>query len=133
MNIVIQKDAHGDGLIVLPAELLQPLGLKPGDMLEAEVHSVEGHASLALQAHFCPGEITIVEDRYGGAYSDAVYVAWPLPAASVPAASQDGDIDAGVFWSEEHLCGKGDTPEAAKADLEEKCRTLPFKLGLRSG
>ena len=51
-------------------------------------------------------------------------IAWLLPTVAIPPESQGGDIDAGLFWSEDHLCGKGDTPEAALHALEQRITDL---------
>lgn len=120
MLVHIQDAGNGDGMIEIPDIIMDTLGLKIGAQLEAFFRDKDGGKELLLQAIYCPGERTVVEDRYSGGYSGAKYIAWPLPAAAVPPDSQGGDIDAGVFWSKsrEHLAGKGDTPEKALVDLE---------------
>lgn len=120
MLVRIQDAGDGDGMIEFPDVIMDTLGLKIGAQLQASFRDKDGGKELLLQAISCPGERTVVEDRYAGGYSGAKYIAWPLPAAAVPADSQGGDIDAGVFWSKswEHLAGKGDTPEDALADLD---------------
>ena len=64
-------------------------------------------------------ERTVVPDRFAGLYSQCAFVAWPLREEDIPAAAQGGDVDAATFWSEPRLVGKGVTPEAALADLEQ--------------
>lgn len=120
MLVRIQDAGDGDGMIEIPDVIMNTLGLKIGAQLEASFRDKDGGKELLLQAIYCPGEQTVVEDRYSGGYSGAKYIAWPLPAAAIPPDSQGGDIDAGVFWSmsRKQLAGKGDTPEAALVDLE---------------
>lgn len=90
--------------------------------------------------------ITILADRYGGAYSQAPWTAWHLPPEHIPADAQGGDTDCASFWerhrkggsftkkvrvSIESLCfpelapwdyaiGLGKTPDEAEADLRAK-------------
>ena len=120
MNVTIQKDENGEAIVEIPTTLMQSMGLRIGDVLDASIRDEDGTKEIVLQAWFCPGEHTVVEDRYGGGYSGAAYVAWPLPAAAIPTDSQGGDVPASQFWAHEHLAGKGDTPEAALADLERQ-------------
>lgn len=111
---------NGRAVIEIPREIVEAQGLKHGTVLEFQIHREDGGHRLVLEAVKCPGSCTVVEDRYGGAYSGSRYVAWPLPEAAIPPDSQGGDIAAGLFWAEPHLCGRGDTPEAALADLERR-------------
>lgn len=120
MKTTIQGAEDGGMFVEIPHEIMQALGLKLGDVLHLSVRSKDGGNELILQPLHCSGERTVVEDRYGGAYSGGKYIAWPLPSAAIPAASQGGDIDVSAFWSEHRLAGKGDTPEAALADLERQ-------------
>lgn len=131
LKLTIEEAENGAGYVAFPPELLSALGLKMGDLLEANVLSCDGGLRLVLQGHFCPGELTIVEDRYGGCYAGAPYIAWPLPAKSIPPDSQGGDIEAGVFCAQKHLCGKGETPEMARQDLKDKCKTMGLGIGDR--
>lgn len=57
----------------------------------------------------------IVLDRYGGVYSGATWIAWPDDFA--PDEAQGGDCEAAEFWAMARVCGKGETPDKAYADL----------------
>ena len=67
----------------------------------------------------CP--LCIVEDRYGGAYSGAKYLAFHMLPFSVAELDVDaGDIPCQYFWeneAEDYIIGKGKTPEEALNDL----------------
>lgn len=119
-QIVFDPAQNGRFQIEIPREVLLSLGLKHGSVLEFQIRKVDGGHRLVLEPVQCPGSCSVVKDRYGGAYSGGRHVAWPLPEAAIPPDSQGGDIAAGVFWAERHLCGQGDTPEAALADLERR-------------
>lgn len=59
--------------------------------------------------------ITVVQDRYHGSYSDALYTAW---IGDPPNEIGDSDIPCMIFWdTNKRVCGKGKTPEEAEADL----------------
>lgn len=63
---------------------------------------------------------TITHDRYGGCYSGAEWLAWPLDVGYdvFPADAQGDDFAAAVFWDEfDGLVGKGATPDDAYDDL----------------
>ena len=69
--------------------------------------------------------LTIVKDRYGGAYSEGQYLAFNLYPGSIPDAVGGGDMEEDAFWREngEHtkfLIGKGYTPDSALLDLAQK-------------
>ena len=65
--------------------------------------------------------VTIVMDRFGGVYSHGAYTAWNLEPWEVPWEIADGDMGCCDFWCNNKLMvGKGDTPDAALHDLEEK-------------
>ncbi|RTL49921.1 MAG: hypothetical protein EKK46_14085 [Rhodocyclaceae bacterium] len=119
-------EIDGEPAILISSEMLRALGLKVGDILDVTLEEVDGGSVLVCGAIFCPGELTVVEDRYGGGYSGGRFVAWPLPSASVPPDSQGGDIPASVFWAKPRLAGKGDTQEAAIIDLELKLVNLGY-------
>lgn len=62
--------------------------------------------------------ITIVLDRYCGAYSGGIYTAWNLYPENVPKEIDGSDSECMDFWNtNKTLCGKGDTPNAAVASL----------------
>jgi hypothetical protein len=65
--------------------------------------------------------VTIVSDRYRGAYSGAKFLAFNTYYCNVPDAIGSGDSDEMIFWEgEEHKkwdIGMGETPEAAYFSL----------------
>lgn len=128
MKTVIQNTEGDNGFVEIPKEIMEALGLKVGDVLQALIRRKDGGDELVLQPQYCPGERTIVEDRYHGGYSGGKFIAWPLPLEAIPPDSQGGDIDVGVFWSEDHLAGKGDTPDLALADLERQLKVRESKF-----
>ena len=65
--------------------------------------------------------LTIVSDRYSGAYSGGNYTAWNLLAEDVPEGIEADDVDCHSFWLDnEIVCGKGRTVSEALADLYTK-------------
>lgn len=74
-----------------------------------------------------PVPLCIVEDRYGGAYSDANYLAFNMiPAAVSELAMNAGDFDCEAFWkneAEDYIIGKGKTPTEALMNLRFKLIT----------
>jgi hypothetical protein len=64
---------------------------------------------------------TILCDRYGGSYSGALWIAFPLELQEVPAESQGDDSQSMEFWDTyEEPVGKGDSPQIAFMDLVAK-------------
>lgn len=67
----------------------------------------------------CP--LCIEEDRYGGCYSGAKYLAFNMYPYDVWNLDHDaGDSDCLYFWeneADEYIIGKGNTPEEALIDL----------------
>lgn len=72
----------------------------------------------------CP--LCIIEDRYGGAYSGACFLAFNLAPYMVFELPVDaGDIDCQNFWEgndsdydvNDYIIGKGNTPEEALKNL----------------
>lgn len=67
--------------------------------------------------------LTIIADRYNGAYSDGVYLAFNLYPCDIPMDIFDGDMEADWFWqneSDKYIIGKGNTPMDAFDDLKNK-------------
>lgn len=65
--------------------------------------------------------LTICKDRYGGCYSGGNYTAWNLDSDCVPSAIHADDMTCCNFWDENYrIVGKGDTPDEALGDLEQK-------------
>lgn len=65
---------------------------------------------------------SVLEDRYGGAYSDAQFTAFALPLNEVPHQVFGGDCECERFWhsggeNTRYLIGKGEIMEMAVADL----------------
>ena len=63
--------------------------------------------------------LTITADRYGGAYSGGNFTAWNLEPCEVPKEPFKSDVVCNTFWhsNKNIICGKGDTPEEAAANL----------------
>lgn len=76
-----------------------------------------------------PYPVTIVMDRYNGAYSGAKWLAFERDPGGIPDAIGGGDTSEMDFWDptyagkeridtdETKLIGRGDTPDLALADL----------------
>jgi len=64
---------------------------------------------------------TIINDRYGGIYSDAQWLAFYCDHDQVPEAVNGGDVEEMEFWWSDEpkkwLIGKGKTPHDALKDL----------------
>ena len=68
-----------------------------------------------------PYPLTIISDRYNGCYSGGLFLAFNMDSDIVPSKIHEGDKTCLFFWAEtDILVGKGDTPEAAIADLVQK-------------
>jgi len=62
---------------------------------------------------------TIIQDRYGGAYSGGSFVAFGFSPSQVPAFVGDGDIEEASGWPEiAGTYGVGESPDEAFRDLE---------------
>lgn len=62
--------------------------------------------------------LTITADRYTGAYSGGVFTAWNLEPIDVPTEPFEDDVGCAEYWGENNpICGKGDTPSEACANL----------------
>lgn len=67
--------------------------------------------------------LTIVADRYNGAYSGGKFTAWNLLAEDIPEGIEGDDCDCHSFWLEnEIVCGKGRTVSEALSDLYVKLK-----------
>lgn len=68
--------------------------------------------------------LTIVNDRYGGAYSGGNFLAFPVHEYAVPAGHDSSDGMCMDFWAEVDFTfiGIGDTPNAAFEDLRSKLK-----------
>lgn len=68
-----------------------------------------------------PYPLCVVEDRYGGAYSGAYFLAFNISPFGVDRLPIDaGDSDCLYFWeneADEYIIGKGKTPEEAVWNL----------------
>ena len=68
--------------------------------------------------------VTIVKDRYNGAYSGGKYTAWNRHPCIIPNEIFYDDVTCAAFWDLNLIpCGIGETPEEAERDLVEKMRT----------
>jgi len=66
---------------------------------------------------------TIVNDRYGGVYSGAEWVAFPCEPDEVPEDVNADDTDSMAFWEfgrAQPLVGRGKTAEEARLDLMKR-------------
>ncbi|WP_394829344.1 hypothetical protein [Pendulispora albinea] len=69
--------------------------------------------------HHWPTVITC--DRYGGVYSGAAWIAFPLEC--IPEAAEGDDNDCAEFWQNyDEPVGKGATPDEALSSLIEAMR-----------
>ncbi|MCJ0868111.1 hypothetical protein [Streptomyces sp. AP-93] len=65
--------------------------------------------------------VTVIEARYGGTYEGGRWVAFPVPPDRVPDAAFGDDNTCQEFYIKPPFpVGAGDSPEAARADLEAK-------------
>lgn len=67
--------------------------------------------------------LTIVRDRYTGVYSGGEYTAWNLNYWEIPDGPDWGDVECLIFWDNadnDYLIGRGETPDAAIADLTRR-------------
>lgn len=79
-------------------------GVKKGDGCEMEFSPVY--------------PLTILYDRYGGAYSGGTYTAWNLRHDNIPRGPDEDDISCSEFWRDNKTpVGRGTTPNNAVFDL----------------
>ena len=68
--------------------------------------------------------LTIVRDRYTGAYSGGKFIAWPAEPYQIAEDPQADDTTCMLFWIwvEENKIpyGRGETPEEAVRDLQQR-------------
>ena len=75
--------------------------------------------------------VTVIQDRYNGCYSEGKFTAW---IGAVPDAVSGDDIECSQFWYDESPCaGKGETADAALADLYDRILELYPTARLREG
>lgn len=71
-----------------------------------------------------PYPLTIVMDRYNGAYSGGKFIAWNEDYENINYDAHSGDVEASSFWiNNTKVCGKGDSPKEAIADLIKNMET----------
>lgn len=64
--------------------------------------------------------LTIVSDRYTGAYSGGLFTAWNLYYYEMPEEIGGGDVECSEFWiNNKIIVGKGKTPNEAVDNLCE--------------
>lgn len=85
----------------------------------ADISKIERQADFMEDAIY---PLTIVEDRYGGAYSGGKYTAWNVGFDEIPPDIDSDDVWCHNFWNEQennptYFVGKGDTVSEALADL----------------
>ena len=74
--------------------------------------------------------VTIIADRYGGTYSGARFVAFPLDYYDVPEDAAGDDVSCMLFWDNyAEPVGKGASPQAAHDNLVARMQAL---LSIRS-
>jgi len=72
-----------------------------------------------MSEHIYP--LTIIGDRYTGAYSGGKYTAWNSQLDNIPPAINGGDIECSEFWADIQIpVGLGETPDLALSDLAAK-------------
>ena len=70
--------------------------------------------------------LTVIADRYSGAYSGGYYTAWQMYASDIPEGPEGDNSECGVFWADywagrmHYDIGIGDTPDEAASDLKAK-------------
>ena len=65
--------------------------------------------------------LTILCDRYGGAYSGGAYTAWNCYYDEIPSGPDSDDVSCADFWAANAIpVGFGDTPNDAVIDLERR-------------
>ena len=65
--------------------------------------------------------LTILRDRYGGAYSGGAYLAWNRHPDELPSGFDADDLDCLDFWATNVIpVGFGATPNDAVIDLERR-------------
>lgn len=84
-----------------------------------------------------PTPTTIVQARYSGVYEDAPWLAFPCDVEWLTN-NEDwngDDGDAQFFWWQEYAnapIGRGQTPDAALADLTKRINLLPTTVSPRA-
>lgn len=73
--------------------------------------------------------LTMIMDRYNGAYSNAKYTAWNLDSDDIPDGPNSEDIECLHFWEEikreRTICvGRGETPNDALLDLNKQIKLV---------
>ncbi|KKL48773.1 hypothetical protein LCGC14_2322110 [marine sediment metagenome] len=65
-----------------------------------------------------PYPLTILVDRYSGAYSGGQWTAWNLEPFEIPPGPTESDMECSDFWADNEIpVGRGDTPVSAIASL----------------
>lgn len=73
-----------------------------------------------LESHY---PTTIICDRYGGTYSGARWLAFPLDYWNIPDGVEGGDPDCMDFWDNYNgIVGKGSTPQEAMDNLISRAK-----------
>ena len=68
---------------------------------------------------------TIINDRYGGSYSNGGWLAFPLEPHEVPIDVYGSDLACIMFWDEyTEPYGLGETPQGAFDDLTQKLKAV---------
>lgn len=69
--------------------------------------------------------LTIISDRYGGAYSGGDFTAWNMDYYEIPKEPDEDDVACMLFWdATDIVVGRGDTPQEAVDDLRQRLETL---------
>jgi len=78
--------------------------------------------------------VTICQDRYNGAYSHGLWLAFRCDTEEVPTGPWESDSDCMNWWyaidlkrGYQKFIGKGDTPNDALEDLEKQIDDNKFK------
>mgnify|MGYP004643046249 FL=1 len=90
------------------------------------MHEIEKENKILEELLVAP--LCIVQDRYGGCYSGAEYLAFNMDPFCVAQLDVDaGDMSCLDFWeyeAENYIIGKGNTPLEALYDLQIKLKSL---------
>ena len=69
--------------------------------------------------------LTIINDRYTGAYSGGEFTAWNMDYYEIPTEPAEDDVTCMLFWGTTKIpVGRGETPQEAVEDLKRRLEAL---------
>ena len=69
--------------------------------------------------------LTIILDRYCGAYSGGCFTAWNMDYYEIPTEPEEDDVSCMMFWSTTDIVvGRGKMPQEAVDDLTRRLEAL---------